>query len=161
MVCINLTIMDICTLFRKSYSAVIFDLGDVLFTWSLPTQESLLPAKVLRRILHSVHWFEYEKGNLDEDQVYSLVAQEYNLSLTDVKCTFQVARETLKKNTVMLNIIRELKEAGLVIYAMSNISTPDWVVLSRKATPEEWSLFDHIFTSYVAWLVRVGSLFFD
>ena len=61
----------------------------------------------------------------------------------------------------MFNIIRELKEAGLVIYAMSNISTPDWVVLSRKGTPEEWSLFDHIFTSYVAWLVRVGSLFFD
>jgi hypothetical protein len=47
----------------------------------------------------------------------------------------------------MLEVIRDLKETGLTIYAMSNISAPDWEVLGTKATAEEWALFDQTFTS--------------
>jgi hypothetical protein len=49
----------------------------------------------------------------------------------------------------MLEVIRELREAGLAIFAMSNISAPDWEVLTTKATVEEWALFDH-----TLWLVN-------
>ena len=133
----------------KSSTAVIFDLGDVLFTWSPSTPKSPLPAKVLRNILHSYHWFEYETGNLGEQEVYTLVAQEFKVSTPDVKAAFEAARDSLQSNPKMLEIIRELRRAGLAIYAMSNISAPDWEVLSTKATPEEWALFDHTFTSYV------------
>jgi FMN phosphatase YigB (HAD superfamily) len=131
----------------KRYTAVIFDLGDVLFTWALSTPKSPLPAKVLRNILHSFHWFEYEKGNLEEHEVYSLVAQEFNVAPSDVENAFQAARDSLKSNPKMLEVIWELKKAGLSIYAMSNISAPDWEVLTTKATVEEWALFDHTFTS--------------
>jgi len=130
----------------KSYTAVIFDLGDVLFTWSASTK-SPLPANLLRDILRSFHWFEYEKGNLEEPEVYSLIAQEFNVALADVENAFQAARDTLQSNPKMLQVIRELREAGLEIYAMSNISAPDWEVLTTKATIEEWALFDNIFTS--------------
>ena len=130
----------------KSYTAVIFDLGDVLFTWSASTNFPL-PAKVLRDILRSFRWFEYEKGNLEEPEVYSLVAQEFNVSPADVENTIKAARDSLQSNPKMLQVIRELKEAGLPIYAMSNISAPDWEVLTTKATVEDWALFDNIFTS--------------
>lgn len=133
----------------KSYTAVIFDLGDVLFTWSPSTPKSPLPANVLRNILRCYHWFEYEKRNLGEQEVYGLVAQEFKVSAADVKAAFEAARDSLQSNPEMLEIIRELKRAGLVIYAMSNISAPDWEVLSTKATPEEWALFNHTFTSHV------------
>lgn len=131
------------------YSTVIFDLGDVLFTWSPSDPKSPLPAKTMREILRSVHWFEYEKGNLAEERAYYLVAQEFNLSAADVKKAFQAARDSLQSNPQLLELIRELREAGIAIYAMSNISAPDWDVLSTKATPEEWALFDHTFTSQV------------
>jgi len=131
------------------YSTVIFDLGDVLFTWSPSTPKSPLPAKKVREILRSVHWFEYEKGNLTEERVYSLVAQEFDLAAADVKQAFQAARDSLQSNPQLLELIRELRKAGIAIYAMSNISAPDWDVLSTKATPEEWALFDHTFTSQV------------
>ncbi|KAF8812869.1 HAD-like protein [Phlegmacium glaucopus] len=131
----------------KRYTTVIFDLGDVLFTWSLSASKSILPAKTLGSILRSVHWFEYEKGNLTEDEVYSLVAQEFSVSAIDVKSTLEAARSTLQSDPKILEIIRELKESGLSVYAMSNISAPDWELLSAKATPEEWALFDYIFTS--------------
>ena len=141
--------MDVKNIYpsSKRYTAAIFDLGDVLFTWAPSAPESPLPAKVLRNILRSFHWFEYEKGNLEEHQSYSLVAQEFNVAPCDVENAFQAARNSLKSNPKMLEVIRELREAGLTIYAMSNISAPDWKVLTTKATVEEWALFDHTFTS--------------
>ena len=133
----------------KRYTAIIFDLGDVLFTWAPSTPKSPLPAKVLQNILRSVHWFEYEKGNLEEHEAYSLVAHEFNASPSDVENALQAARDSLKSNPKLLEVIQELREAGLQIYAMSNISVPDWEMLITKATVEEWALFDHIFTSWV------------
>lgn len=124
-----------------------FDLGDVLFTWSPSTPKSPLPAKTLRDILRSFHWFEYEKGNLTEGQVYSLVAQEFNVTAASVESAFQSTRNSLRSNPKLLNAIRELKNFGLKVYAMSNISAPDWAVLLTKAPPEEWALFDQVFTS--------------
>ena len=132
----------------KHYTAVIFDLGDVLFSWSLPeSSPQSLPAKVLGSILRSVHWMEYEKGNLTEDEVYSLIAQKYSVSPVDVKRFFEDARNTLKINRKILEVVRELKESDLAVYAMSNISAPDWKFVSAKCTAEEWALFDYIFTS--------------
>ena len=145
------SLLDITTITPKSitskhYTAVIFDLGDVLFTWSLPSSQPL-PAKTIGSILRSVHWMEYEKGNLTEDGAYSLVAQKFSVPAVDVKSTFEAARNTLQCNPKILEVIRELKESGLAIYAMSNISAPDWKFVSAKCTAEEWALFDHIFTS--------------
>lgn len=132
----------------KGYTAIVFDLGDVLFTWSPSTPKSPLPAKILKSILRSHHWFEYEKNNLGEEEVYALVAQEFSVSPADVKGAFEAARSSLQSSPKMLEIIRELREAGLATYAMSNISAPDWEVLFTKATPEEWALFNRTFTSY-------------
>ncbi|KAG5350211.1 hypothetical protein C0989_012190 [Termitomyces sp. Mn162] len=128
------------------YTAIIFDLGDVLFTWSLSSNPPL-PEKLLRRILSCSHWFEYEKGNINEAEVYSRVAKDFLVDPAAVKDTLQVAQDSLQSNTKMLEVIQELKEAGLMIYAMSNISAPSWEILERKATPSQWALFDHVFTS--------------
>ena len=130
----------------KHYKAVIFDLGDVLFTWSLSSQQ-YLPAKTLGSILRSVHWMEYEKGNYAKDEVYSLVAQKLSVPAVDVKRSSENARNTLQSNLRILEVVQELKESGLAIYAMSNISAPDWKFVSAKFTAEKWALFDHIFTS--------------
>ena len=127
----------------KHYTAVI--LGDVLST-SLSSPQSL-PAKTLGSILRSVHWLEYEKGNLTKDEAYSLVAQKFSVPTVDIKSSCEAARNTLQTNPKILEAIRELKESGLAIYAMSNISAPDWEFVSAKCTAEEWALFDHIFTS--------------
>jgi FMN phosphatase YigB (HAD superfamily) len=130
----------------KHYTAVIFDLDDVLFTWSLSSPQSL-PAKTLGSILRSVYWMEYEKGNLTEDEAYTLVAQKFSVSPVDVKRSFEDTRNTLQTNPKILDVVRELKQSGLAVYAMSNISAPDWKFVSAKCTAEEWALFDYIFTS--------------
>ena len=130
------------------FANVVFDLGDVLFTWSPSNSaKTLLPAKTFGNILRSAHWYEYEKGNLTEGQAYSAVAEDFDVAITDVKEAFDAACNSLQCNTRLWDLVHELKKSGLVIYAMSNISAPDWEVLSAKATAQEWALFDRVFTS--------------
>ncbi|KAG6900636.1 hypothetical protein C0993_006740 [Termitomyces sp. T159_Od127] len=145
----------------RPYNAIIFDLGGVIFTWSVSSPESPLPANVFRRILSSSHWFEYEKGNLDKDEVYSLVAKQFAVEPAAVENTCQILSDFLQSNKKVLEVIRELKEMGFLIYAMSNISVPDWEMLKTKATPAEWALFDHTFTSASARQRKPGVGFFN
>lgn len=128
-------------------TTVIFDLGDVLFTWSAETKTTISP-KLLKKILRSLTWFEYEKGNLTEDGAYEAVAREFGVPASEVASAFQGARDSLQRNPALIALIKELKERyGIKVFAMSNISAPDWEVLREKATPEEWALFDRVFTS--------------
>jgi FMN phosphatase YigB (HAD superfamily) len=90
---------------------------------------------------------EYEKGNITQDEAYSLVAQKFSVPAVDVNRSIEDVRNTLQSNPKILEVVRELKESGLAVYAMSNISAPDWEFVSAKCTAEEWALFDHIFTS--------------
>ena len=132
--------MDCCT-------TVIFDLGDVLFTWSAEPKTTISP-EILKKMLRSSTWFEYEKGLLKEDQVYEAIALEFSVPALEVARAIQGARDSLQRNPAVIDLIRHLKgKYGLKVYAMSNISAPDWSVLSKKATPEEWTLFDRVFIS--------------
>jgi len=126
---------------------VVFDLGDVLFRWSASSPESPICSKTLNRILHSAVWFDYERGNISEHEAYARVADQFNISSNDVARAFQVARDSLRSDPKMLEIIRKLKASGKAIFAMSNISAPDWEVLKTKANPSDWALFDMIFIS--------------
>jgi len=129
---------------------VIFDLGDVLFSWSANTGTSISP-RTLHSILRSSNWFEYEKGNLGEEEAYGLVAAEFSLDPSEVGAAFHVARDSLQTNPSMVALLYELKEnSDIRLFAMSNISAPDWEVLRRKGRPEDWALFERVFTSAVA-----------
>ncbi|KAK7060596.1 hypothetical protein VNI00_001362 [Paramarasmius palmivorus] len=129
---------------NPTIDTLFFDLGDVLFTWSPSTQLPSVPPKTLRKILESATWFEYEKGRISEDACYATVAAEFSISPDHVREAFQAARDTLTSRPFMVDLIRQLKP-GRKVYAMSNISAPDWLVLSKKNA--DWSIFDDVFTS--------------
>ncbi|KAI0029804.1 HAD-like domain-containing protein [Vararia minispora EC-137] len=130
-------------------STIIFDIGDVLFTWSPETPTSLSP-RTIRDIISSPTWGRYECGKLAQEECYQLIASEHGLDSDEVKCAFQHARDSLKPNSDFYAFIRTLKDQhpGLRIFAMSNISGPDYEVLRTKDA--DWSMFDDIFLSYAA-----------
>lgn len=126
---------------------IIFDLGDVLFTWSPDTTTSL-PAKTIRDIISSAIWMEYETGRIEQDACYHQVAHNLSISALEVAEAFSQARNSLQPNNAMLSFIHELKEASrgaVKVYAMSNISKEDYAVLSTKMA--DWSVFNRVFTS--------------
>jgi HAD superfamily hydrolase (TIGR01509 family) len=134
---------------RRQYDNIILDIGDVLFTWSAETKTTI-SGSMLRKILRSATWFEYEKGNLGETECYDLVASDFKLESNEVAAAFQVARDSLVEDPSMIAMLYELKASGTRLFAMSNISAPDWEVLRRKGKREDWELFEHVFTSAAA-----------
>lgn len=131
------------TAHAHAFDSIIFDLGDVLFTWS-PAAETPIPPKTLQQILRTATWFEYEKGGISEAECYAAVAREMGLHPEQVRIAFEGARDSLVARSSMVELIRELKQ-GRKVYAMSNISAPDWEVVRGRLS--DWDIFDHVFTS--------------
>lgn len=144
--------------------AIIFDLGDVLFTWSSTTSTSI-PPEILRTILESAAWHSYECGHLSQDECYERVAEEFSILAPEVAAAFSQARNSLRANEAMVSFIRELRlfyKDELKIYAMSNISQPDWDFLSTKLEDGAWqALFDRIFTSGHAGMRKPDRRFYE
>ena len=123
---------------------IIFDLGDVLFTWS-PNTNTTISAGTLRKILSSSTWFEYECGRLTQDTCYEQIAQEFSIEASQVAEAFSQARESLQPEDTVVKFLQHLgKSASVNVYAMSNVAREDFAALSRKM---DWSLFDRVFTS--------------
>ncbi|WP_394830098.1 HAD-IA family hydrolase [Pendulispora rubella] len=128
------------------YDTLIIDIGDVLFTWSAETKTAISP-RTLRKILNTATWFEYEKGQRSEVDCYSTIGRELDLSPDDIAAALRGARDSLMARTEMVTLLRELKP-GRRVYAMSNISEPDAIVLRNKLL--DWDVFDRVFTSAAA-----------
>ena len=126
---------------------LIFDLGDVLFSWSPVTSTSISP-NLLKRILSSTVWGEYECRRHSEDDCYRLVGEKFSLDPAEVRQAFADARTSLVPDNAFIDFIRELQveaQGTLRIFAMSNISAPDYEVARR--TSADWSIFERVFTS--------------
>ena len=103
---------------------------------------------MLRSILSSAIWFEYECGRIEQDACYRQVAQQFSVPASEVAEAFSQARDSLQPNNDMISFIHTLKQASrgtMKVYAMSNISKEDYAVLSTKLA--DWSVFDRVFTS--------------
>ncbi|KAG6841897.1 hypothetical protein C0991_005627 [Blastosporella zonata] len=132
------------------YTTVIFDLGDVLFKWSPETKTSI-SSRTLRDILSSPTWFDYERGRLSESECYAKVGEEFILEPDEIARAFQQARDSLQADDELISLIRQLKaqmNGQLQVFAMSNISLPDYEILRTK--PADWTIFDQVFTSGAA-----------
>jgi FMN phosphatase YigB (HAD superfamily) len=139
---------------------LILDLGDVLFSWSPVTTTSISP-KMVKRFLSSSVWREYECGRLLEDECYRLVGEKFSLDPGEVRQSILDARASLQPDNAFIHFVRELQaesQGGLRIFAMSNISAPDYVVTRGK--PADWSIFERVFTSADAGMRKPDLCFF-
>lgn len=128
-------------------TTLIFDLGDVLFSWSPHTETPISP-RTLKNILASSTWADYECGLISQQVCYDRVSNEFHIPFLDIEEAFKQARDSLQANDEVLSFLHELKhqsDGELRLYAMSNISHPDHEYLRTK--PADWSLFDKVYTS--------------
>ncbi|KAH9164229.1 Haloacid dehalogenase-like hydrolase-domain-containing protein, partial [Lactarius sanguifluus] len=139
---------------------LIFDLGDVLLTWSPVTKTSISP-KMLKAMPSSTIWHDYERGNLSEDECYRLVGDKFSLDPEEFRRAILDARDSIRPDDAFVRFIRDLQaeaQGALRIFAMSNISAPDYEV--ARARPEEWGIFERVFTSAAAGMRKPELCFF-
>ena len=127
--------------------ALLFDLGDVLFTWS-PDTKTAIPPRMMGEIISCTPWKEFECGRSTQEECYEQVAKQFSIPLAEVDSAFTQAKASLKPNDDMVSFIKQLRATygtHLKLYAMSNISKEDWAFLSTRLP--DWSIFDRVFTS--------------
>ncbi len=130
---------------QTRYSTLIFDIGDVLVNWT-PVKDSTLPPKDLRRMLVSPTWAKFECGRVSEEECYQGIASQLGVEVHDLASSLAASRETLRFNLELFSFIDDVKKRyGLAVYAMSNISAPDFAYIRSKDAP--WGVFDEIYTS--------------
>ncbi|KAF8120945.1 HAD-like protein [Boletus edulis] len=118
------------------YAAHDRQIDNVIF--DLANTDTSIPPQTLHSILRSSYWFEYEKGNLSEEEVYTLAAAAFSLDASEVGAAFRAARDSIQSDPSMVTLLHELKENNdIQLFAMSNISAPDWEVLRHKGCARE------------------------
>ncbi|ROV96135.1 hypothetical protein VSDG_05107 [Cytospora chrysosperma] len=137
--------------------AVIFDLGDVLFTWSASTK-SPIPARLLKDIRSTSIWQSYDRGEITRDVCYQLSAERFSLVASDIAEAFAQARGFLQPNPSIVSFLHELNNyPSIKAYAMSNIGKEDFEDLGPSI---DWSLFDRVFTSSAAGMRKPDPQFY-
>ncbi|KAI1809566.1 Haloacid dehalogenase-like hydrolase-domain-containing protein [Poronia punctata] len=131
-------------------AAIIFDLGEVVFSWSSSTTPKL-PKPILRSIMKSATWATYERGQITRQHCFELVARQLSVSVEDVSLSFAQVRQTLNVNPGVLSFLQDMKKQQkqknknkTKIYAMSNIGREDFADIAQSM---DWTLFQHVFTS--------------
>ncbi|KAF9885517.1 hypothetical protein FE257_012845 [Aspergillus nanangensis] len=128
--------------------ALIFDFAHVLCSWH-PPPNAHVPPQLLRSIMSSDIWHNYERGRHTQAECYAKVAERFPVSAEDMARTLQQARETLQIHEDTLAFLQQVKEesgGGLRVYGMTNTPHPEQNVMQsiRQQCP---GLFDHIYIS--------------
>lgn len=134
-------------------TAIILDIGDVLCSWK-PATALPVPPKLLKEFRASPIWREYNCGLLGQDECYARLAAHYGVPAADITTAFDLARASQRQNADVVALVRELRAAhpDLRVYAMSNVSRPDWAILQAK--PFAWDIFDGVFPSCAAGMCK-------
>ncbi|KAK6837906.1 hypothetical protein PG987_006187 [Apiospora arundinis] len=134
-------------------TTIILDIGDVLCNWK-PASTLPIQTKLLKEFRTSPIWRDYNCGLIGQDECYARLAEHYRVSADDITTAFDLARASQGQNDDVVAFIRELRvtHPDLHVYAMSNISRPDWEIL--RAKPFDWDIFDMVFTSSEAGMCK-------
>jgi FMN phosphatase YigB (HAD superfamily) len=129
------------------FDTLIFDIGDVFFTWK-PHSHSLIPPKTLKAVVTSPTWYEFERGKITQALAYEVASKENNIDANDLARSFDLARQTLRFDASLVAFVREMKTVHrLKVYAMSNMSLPDYEYLRVHKKDFGWDIFDDIIIS--------------
>ncbi|KAH8988093.1 hypothetical protein EDB92DRAFT_1782053, partial [Lactarius akahatsu] len=95
---------------------------------------------------------------LSEDERYRLAGDKFSLDPEEFR---RAIRDSIRPDDTFTSFIRDLQAAAqgaLHIFAMSNISGPDYEV--ARPRPEEWGIFERVFTSAAVGMGKPELCFF-
>jgi putative hydrolase of the HAD superfamily len=160
---------------------VVFDLGGVLITWR-PQEvidsfyaDPLLRAAVRRDAFQHPDWIEMDRGTLDEQTIGARFAERLQRPPSEMAALFDHVRMCLKPIPPTVDLARGLRDRGLSLYVLSNISEPMFrhiegyplfelfagAVISGavKMVKPERAIFEHLVTRFA--LEHAETVFID
>ncbi|PKY02012.1 HAD-like protein [Aspergillus campestris IBT 28561] len=126
------------------FKAVIFDIGDVLLTWTANTTTKI-PGSTLKAMTQTNPWLDFERGTITPDECYRRLGEQFSVEPLVIADAFTQASQSLAFNITMTAFLRDLRTRGVRVYAMSNIPRIHFDYL--RTLDYSWDLFDRIFAS--------------
>ena len=118
--------------------AVIFDLGGVVVRWN-PEQfshdhlESEVEKRdVLEQLLGHEDWRRFDGGFLNEDQLIQRFCERSSVNLQRTKEILELVKQSLELIEGTNELIYELRDAGVPLYCISNMSFAHYDFLRAK-----------------------------
>ena len=126
------------------YTVLIIELRNIIY--KLPSKlDTPVPLHTLNTISRSSNsWFQYEKGDLSDQDCYTRVAAEYNLDKAEFELTIKEARAALTADPKLFTLLQRIKATfNLQIIITTNISSSDEANLHTRQ--DDWGIFDYVF----------------
>ncbi|GMQ46854.1 HAD family hydrolase [Vibrio sp. 10N] len=131
-----------------SIKNVVFDVGNVIVRWSpveivnltFGTQGDASHQRA-KLIFQSDTWLELNKGNLTEEETKVRYQSELGLTRDECDRLFYYVKETQILLYGTLALIRQLKQAGYRIFALTD--NVHEIVTHLKQRYDFWTLFEH------------------
>ncbi|KAJ5928244.1 hypothetical protein N7466_007200 [Penicillium verhagenii] len=127
------------------FQALVLDFGQVVSSWK-PSSNSPVPPKLLKELMTSEIWLDYERGHLAQRDCYAKLSDRFGIASSDIAATIDQARQSIQTNHQMLEFVQELSTVhGLKIYGMTNTPRPEQSYL--QAIADQYGVFEEIFVS--------------
>jgi epoxide hydrolase-like predicted phosphatase len=127
------------------YQAIIFDMGEVLFSWT-PDDQPSVPLSTLGSMIRCDLWNDFERGEVSADECYQQLSEQFSISAAEIAAAFRMATAALKPNEMMTALVQDIKRhTDASVLMMTNIPRPDFEKL--RATEYIWHCFDGVFAS--------------
>ncbi|KAE8389472.1 HAD-like protein [Aspergillus alliaceus] len=140
--------------------ALIFDFGNVLCSWSVPTNTSISP-KTLMQIMSSDIWLDYERGRFSEDECYAKLAERTSIPSHDMVSTMAEMRQSFRVHNEILALIMRIKNSHktLKVYGMTNTPRPEQDAV--HSIIRQWQVFDEVYISGVVKMRKPDICFYN
>ncbi|KAI9931085.1 hypothetical protein MW887_010742 [Aspergillus wentii] len=139
--------------------ALIFGLGNVLCFWSPPSNINI-PPNILKCIMSSDIWFDYERGKYTREECYAKIAERFTIKVDDMASTMTQARQSLRIDGDMMSLIKQIKQEhkGLKVHGMTNTPSGEEEII--HAIAREWPVFDHTYISGTVGMRKPDTCFY-
>jgi len=142
----------------------LWDLGNVVVQWnpdeilrmlSLPPDKSSVVKELL---CGGSRWLDLDRGVTTEAEVAKLIASESSLDVDEMLHCFDIVRDSLVDFPKSIELIGEMKAAGIPQYVLSNMSTVNADYLRSRPY---FDLFDGIVFSAAEKLIKPDTALFE
>lgn len=144
--------------------ALVFDIGDVLYSWDPPPSETTnIPPKMLSAMITGPIWADHETGKFNEATCFAKLADAFNRTFAEVNLEFAMIRNGFRLNQDLADLLQSLETNPNVqgLYVMSNISQEMFTYLKSRDDGMDWSLFRDTFISGEAGSRKPNAAFYQ
>ena len=143
---------------------LILDLGNVVLDWDpagfihrLPFETATRRA-IAREIFDHSDWLAMDGGLKTETELIERITLTTDLAESQLRAALLAARHALVEIPETIVLMRELKQRGVPMYCLSNMSVENYEFIRRR---EFFSLFDGIVISGIEKAVKPGQKIFE